>query len=387
MAKPAESLYRLLGSLDRRKELMEKLAPGGREISRLLGSLERHQQRIVRQNVSDVRHRAAALARLFGKKRKYREVDDMFFRFEDLPMFGKEYWFMHFVSAEDDRQLILTLGRSQGDVEVNRRRLRSSDEESATKKCMAIGWFFDGKKKVFADQIQETTVFAGKKNAIVSKGKSRIEFGGTYPGYSVSIARGKKRTFSARLRKPAKRRPFEISQFFKGVFGFQLINLYFDFDGVLDGRRFRGTCYVQKIIGVGPFVPWNWVRINFGDGSALEFFTTFLSARGMRAKLDSTLLFYDSAGRLHARKAAFSIEKIGSKNPRWTVKTDDGSVFLEAASYAEHRFSFEGAGKFTYVEYFVEVNDFLLELDGCRSSLLKAGRGTGIVEDAYGFLL
>jgi len=364
-----------------------------RQLKKQFRSLEAGQRRIVRLNLADLKRRAAGIRLLFSQPKRYHEVDDMFFGFEELPLFGKEYWFLKFTGgAEDLRQLILTFGRSAGDVKVNRTKMKSSLEAGAEKECMVIGWCFDKTKKVFADASQKVAVSRRKTNVISSDSeKTGVSFSlsGAYPSYSLEIKHKGKKVADLKMSKPKKGRPFEMSQFYKGNLGFQLINIYFDFQGELYGKKLGGKCYLQKVIGVGPFVPWRWARFIFRNGSVFDAFVMNVEALGLKQPVYSLVSFQDEKGKFWQKRTSVNFEKIRGKNPRWVVSAPDGKMVLEAESYSRHPFVFSSrySGKFTYLEYLSKVNDFYLEKGGKHWSLAGCGPASGLVEDAYGFML
>ncbi len=399
-------------------------------------ALEKTQRENIEKNVEDFKNRVSSLARLLQKPKEFSKADEMLFSFEELPVFGKEYWFLSFAptAADSLSQLVLTFGRATGEVIVNRKPVREAIAAGTEKECMAIGWRYSGEKKVFASGVQKVRAIqaAGNegKNAIQSSSKNfSFSLSGNYPSYEIQCTGESGKTFfkAKMIRPPAGETPFEFASLFKGVFGFQLLNLYFDFQGELEGKAFNGKCYLQKVLGVGPFVPWRWARCVFQNGSVMEFFEMTAPSPSFLPKqaLDSWYSFQRPGGKRVTTYGKIKIDKLEPEEgalqgaqTRWVASSEDGKAFLEASTYAQHTFSFENkaTGKFIYEEHFAKANDFyyLAAKGGASAKIGKAGvhaggkneaktgalltqielqtmqktgRGICLFEDAYGFLL
>ncbi|MFA6049516.1 MAG: hypothetical protein WC792_06240 [Candidatus Micrarchaeia archaeon] len=375
------------------------------------------QRRAIEKNVSGFKKRVSSMSLLLKKPKEFSRADEMLFAFEELPPFGKEYWFLDFISTEggSQQQFVLTFGRSSGEVEVNRRVVRERGGNGGEKECMAIGWHYSRGKKVFAEGTQKVRATPapspGDENAITSSSKDfAFSISGNYPNYKMACADGAGREFfKASLTPPQKgETPFEFASMSQGIFGFQLVNLYFDFSGELEGKKFSGKCYFQKVLGVGPFVPWRWARCVFQNGSVMEFFemTAPTPAFLPKKSLDSWYSFQKPGQKRETTYGKIKIDKIEplpGRSARWVASSGDGRAFLEASAYAEHTFSFEtkATGKFVYEEHFANARDFFF-LEKSKSaagakakgiakpalqSLQKTGSGVCLFEDAYGFLL
>ena len=291
-----------------------------------------------------------SLARLL-EKRRYGRVDEFFFSREELPFTGKEYWFTHFASDEDDSQLVLTFGRSDRKTEVNKKK-------ASKEKVAAFSWAHAGKKK---------KLFEGAFKLENSEGRlktGKFEFKGKHPEYELSI--GKK----TRLKLKSTRK--EVVNEFAGPLGVGFINLFAEATGKLEGRGFKGRGYLQKVVAVTPFVPWKWVRVSFPGGKALDFFAPRIPVAGYEFK--STAYYFNGKKRVKLGKA--SLQKL--HGGRWLLSGEKFSAYLRA--YAFKPFVLKGFGEFHYDEYFVECLDF-------NHGEKELGRGIGIVENAYGLIL
>ncbi|PKP60381.1 hypothetical protein CVT91_05245 [Candidatus Atribacteria bacterium HGW-Atribacteria-1] len=180
---------------------------------------------------------------------------------------------------------------------------------------------------------------------------------------------------------------FEFSSYFKLFAGFALINLYFDFTGTLNGENFMGKCYVQKVVVIGPFVPWYWGRIVFSNGSVLTYFEPRIEILMFEHKIRSILEFY-----AHSKAQTYifknlNIKKFGKKNQRWLITANEGKgkISISLKSYASHKFIFEKIGLFTYIEYLCEVTN--ISVEGFDIDTKNLGSGFGLIEDARGYIL
>ncbi|MCK5477229.1 MAG: hypothetical protein KAI55_04885, partial [Candidatus Aenigmarchaeota archaeon] len=144
-------------------------------------------------------------------------------------------------------------------------------------------------------------------------------------------------------------------------------------------------CYVQKVIVVGPFVPWYWGRIVFSNGSIISYYEPRIEISVFTHKLSSELTFYDNTKDKKYIFKNLNIKKFGKKNPRWIITANKGKVFISLKSYSSHKFVFEKIGSFTYIEYLSEVTD--ISIEDCDIDTSKLCSGFGLIEDANGYVL
>ncbi|MFQ5405633.1 MAG: hypothetical protein ACE5DI_00540 [Candidatus Micrarchaeia archaeon] len=360
-------------------------------------SLEKTQRQAIQQNAKQLNQRFAQLSLLLKKPKTFSKADEMLFSFEELPTFGKEYWFLNFASTDKNsmQQLVLTIGRSSGEVKVNKKPVVETGAANQ-KDCMNVGWHYAKKKTVFANKVQKTTAKMSKsKPCSLSSNSKDFAFAltGAYPSYEIRCKKKGKTVFQAKMKKPANEPlPVEFASFFKGAFGFQLVNLYFNFQGKLDGKPFKGKCYLQKVVAVGPLVPWRWARIVFQNNSVMEFFkmTTPTPEFMPKGALISWYSFQPPGEKRQMHAGKIQIQKTPTKGKtRWIAKSSDGKAFLEASNYSKHNFAFESktTGRFVYEEHFAKINDFYYKGKNKTHTLKTTGSGQSLFEDAYGFLL
>jgi len=360
----------------------------------ILGTFERYMQKLssfekkqVRDRIRRINSKYESISNLKRTKTAKKEIDPMFFCFEDLPAYGKEYWFMKFVSTEndDDRQLLTMFGISTNDLRINSKRVNCSSG-SEHKNGFMTSWFFDGGKHMVVDAPGKVSI-GDNQIDVMGKDKTIVSYAGEYPKYGLSVTKGNRRICDLKLGAPCDDSvPFEFSHFFKGFLGFALINLYFDFEGMLNNKKFKGKCYVQKVIVIGPFVPWYWGRIVFSNGSVLSYYVPYLKLYKFDYTLgDSSFEFYDNETKNTFKTKDISVEKFGKKFPRWVITNSKRSLFVSMNTYASHKFVFKRLGFFTYEEYLGRATDIMIE--GKSIDMKKLGSGFGLIEDAKGFVL
>ena len=348
---------------------------------RTLSSIEKKH---FREKIEQINSKYKSLIELKKTKNSTQEIDPMFFCFEDLPPTGKEYWFMKFASTEpeDKRQLLVMFGDSSETIKINKKKVRCK-RHNGRNGYMTV-WCYDDKKNLILDG--ESLITTNPDNIMASNKHDKIYYKGMFPNYSLNISKKKKEIANLKIIKPEyNSESFEFSSYFKSFAGFALINLYFDFTGILNGEKFTGKCYVQKVIVVGPFVPWYWGRIVFSNGSIISYYEPRIEISVFTHKLSSELTFYDNTKDKKYIFKNLNIKKFGKKNPRWIITANKGKVFISLKSYSSHKFVFEKIGSFTYIEYLSEVTD--ISIEDCDIDTSKLCSGFGLIEDANGYVL
>ncbi len=332
--------------------------------------------------------KANKFKRLFQKK-KFTHPDDFFFSFEDLPMFGKEYWFLYFSAPKSDCQAVFTFGRADVPVKVNNTSVSVAGDNSK-KTCAAVCWLY-GKKKIVAIDSLSTVRIAKTRSSSCLEAKSSegsASICGKYPKFEAVLAKGGKNVFTASISAPKKGTPYELVELFRspvtGDLGAVMVNYYFKFRGKMGGKQIYGDAYLQKVVAVIPLTPWNWVRVHFAKGAAMDFFAAkplgdtpaelhfacndYLEINGIRLR----------PGELHLESWLFGTRR------KWLLT--GRHFFMSMETYALQPFRMKQKTTFSYDEYFVRVTDFAYTEKGKTYTLADLGAGSGIVEDAYGYL-
>ncbi|PIT84341.1 hypothetical protein COU37_03660 [Candidatus Micrarchaeota archaeon CG10_big_fil_rev_8_21_14_0_10_45_29] len=343
-----------------------------------------------------IKGRIDAFSRIF-KSRKYEAPDDLFFAIEDLPLMGKEYWFLHFCTPGSRQQAILTFGRALDDVKVNRtnvntRTKRAFDMLLSGIDCASVCWLYCEKKgKIVAiDSGVNLTLEGGAgKKMLKATGKTgTASIIGKYPHYHVQLKKGNKILLNAKVKPTNAGNPFEIIHMLnppvlRGL-GAEMVNYYFDFEGKIGGKNTSGRAYLQKVVAAMPLAPWNWVRIYFKSGASLDFFaakTLEGSQQGIRVACVCFLEYKGKRIKLGCPRLESWLE---GKERRWLLHAK--GLYLALSSYAMHGFVMRSKTKFCYDEFLVEVKDFAAKINGKEITIDDVGAGCGIVEDAYGYL-
>ena len=327
-------------------------------------------------------------SRLF-KSRKYPTPDELFFEIEDLPSMGKEYWFLHFCAPPREEQVILTVGRSVDPVRVNDTSVPEGASHGSVV-CAAVCWLQSSKgKQVIFDSMANVRLEKGqKKNLLEARnGQSKITISGKYPKFDVELVKNGKKIFAARAHHPSEGKHHEMVHILANPvaprFGAAMINYYFEFEGVLEGRPLSGKAYLQKVVATMPLAPWNWVRLQFGNGSALDVFTgkPFGDSSGLR--FASNYYFEIHGRRVKLRDLKLQTWLEGVKKI-WVLSGKN--FFCAMETYSLQPFVMKQKTTFRYDEYLVRVTSFALLEGGREYTLSDLGGGVGIAEDASGYL-
>jgi hypothetical protein len=316
-------------------------------------------------------------------------LDPVLYKHESLIPYGKEYWFAIFTSLDGKKpmQLISSFGRRNSrksvidDIEVN-----GLNPTSNVLNTGSFVWCYDGDKKLLVPAMETKTIANG--NSISSSGDGfNITISGTEPEYRVRIDSGAINC-DFKVKKPSKGFDKEVLNEYKVGLNYQVYNLYYDFEGTLNGKEHTGRCYLQKVILSTPLVPWNWSRLMFKDGSYFVFFKPYFGSKDINYALRNKGMFYSASD-----DRLFWVHNIDVKhdsrmaNWKFFSKGDGYSLNVAVKAYAGHKFSFKHGGSFNYNEFLVNVKKFDFKSDNIKISLKKLGTGAGMVEDATGLLI
>ncbi len=354
-------------------------------LKKYFAALSEMEKKHIQSRISSIKSKYNSIKSLRTKKYFKTQIDPMFFCFEDLPFFGKEYWFMKFTSTtpRDDRQVLAMFGRATEDLEINRKKIFPNMSQKSAAGFMS-SWYFDQRKKTISDDKCEIKI-SGTSLESESDG-AKIALSGEFPRYKLIIKSKKKIICDLEIKKPAKDEDaYEFESFFKAFAGFALINLNFNFVGKLNGKRFVGKCYIQKVIVVGPLVPWYWGRITFENGSVLKYYLPKIELMGVDYKLISQFVFYDSrTGKKH-NFSGLNVKKLDGELPKFVVSDSDGNISIIIDTYSSHKFVFKKIGTFNYSEFLGKVK--YMYVRGKNIDVSKLGNGIGLVEEASGYVL
>jgi len=366
---------------DENKKITDYLFNTADNYIRILSDIEK---RYLKEKIKQINSKYNSLVELKKTKTSAQEIDPVFFCFEDLPPTGKEYWFMTYVSTKpkDKRQLLVMFGHTSESIKVN-------NKEIIFRKCegrngyITVWGYTDRKNLILEDKC---SISINSDGIMVSSKQNNVHYNGKFPDYSFTLSKRNKEIANFKITKPEDNsKSFEFNKYFKLLAGFALINMYFDFTGTLNGENFTGKCYVQKVVVIGPFVPWYWGRIVFSDGSVLTYFEPRIEILLFEHKIRSVLEFYDNSKDKTYLFKNLSIKKSGKKNQQWLITADKGKISVSLKAYASHKFIFEKIGLFTYIEYLCEVGN--ISIEGIETDTKNLCSGFGLIEDARGHIL
>jgi len=309
-------------------------------------------------------------------------LDEIFYKQENLIPYGKEYWFAIFTGMNKKKpmQLIASFGRR------NSRKSVVDNVEISGSNPGAFVWCYDGKKKLTVPTVETTNTITDRSITSAGNGIS-VDISGTAPLYNVKVDSDAIKCDLA-VRKPSCGYDVEVLNELKMRLNYQVYNLYYNFDGVLNGKEYSGRCYLQKVILSTPLVPWYWSRFTFKDGSSFVFFKPYFGSRELNYVLRNKGAFYSaSEDKLYWVQNIEVKHDKKMKNWKFTSKGSDYSLNVGVKSYADHGFNFRYGGIFNYNEHMVNVKKFDFRTEGSKINLKKLGIGAGIVEDATGLLI
>ncbi|MBW6451618.1 MAG: hypothetical protein K0B02_02715 [DPANN group archaeon] len=352
---------------------------------KIMSDIEKKQ---IKDRITKINSKYKTIISLKNSEKTKKDIDTTFFSFEDLPPTGKEYWFLKFVSTkkDDNRQLILMFGEGAETIKINKQQIdqNTNQDNKQDKNGYMTVWYYDSNKKLIFDE--KCTISIDKNNIKTTNKQNHINYNGKFPKYSLDITKNNKTICNLKIKIPEKTtNSFEFYHNFKSLLGFALINIYLDFDGTLNGKNFKGKAYIQKVIVIGPFIPWRWGRIVFSNGSILTYYVPTIDIMKLSYKLDSILEFYDNTTNKKYSYQDIKIKKIGHINPRWIITADNDNFFVSIKTYSSHKFGFKKIGSFTYIEYLSKVTDIFIE--NSKIDTTKLGSGLGLTEDATGYIL
>ncbi|WP_094227745.1 hypothetical protein [Methanolobus psychrotolerans] len=340
-------------------------------------------------SIETIKESKDKIERLLLKKELNKGIHELLFSFEELPLFGKEYWFMKFTANDGSRcQFFLMFGRSAGDIEVNGRYVENSRIINDRTDGYCVCWAYDEVQRKITDHLGVIEV---KEDEVTCSTQDiQANFHGSFPEYTLDISSGGKNICRLDIKEPADGiYNSELSENFKSLFGYRVANLYFDFKGVLFEKNFSGKCYVQKVIVIGPLVPWKWSRIVFRNGSILTYYIPNIEFVGLEYNIRNFMEFYDGDTKSIQRFKKAKVHEYPSEkgDKRWVITAEDDRVFVVMRSYCKEHFNFTKNFNFSYVENLVDVLDLKIETDDKVITLEETGSGLGMVEDTSGFVI
>lgn len=300
--------------------------------------------------------------------------DDYFYSLEKLPIGRKEYWFLYFTSTTGSlQQMVLTFGKSNPSATVNLINTPAAEEHTV------FGWFYDLRKNVFASSNAELGADKAQCRLEGRWNDGGFEFRKKPPNHELTVKNVCRLVLSVPANGPAQE-SYALLSIPKTSIGANLYNAYFDVKGTLNEKKFNGKAYVQKVVLTAPFVPWDWGRITFRDGSILDFLVVKLGVENAAKEIFSQATFY------HAGKnETMKFNGVAATKKSGFFRVNANGFSLSARIYAEMPFVMQSVGRFLYDEHLVKLISF--SLPSKNIGLSDLGGGIGLIERARGYML
>ena len=314
------------------------------------------------------------------------------FSFHKLSVHGKEYWFLLFTSDDTKkaRQLMITFGdQNVKSYAVDSCRISENYSFKGKHVGPSSYWFYD--KKIHRSKTMPSSIDVKESSIFVASPKSEILLTGEYPKYNLVLKKEGKKICDLKTRKGSDYAEYEIIDYFKSGLGAGYVNLLLDFEGKLNGSRFSGHGYIQKVVSTAPLpgIPWYWGRIYFSKNYILDFLQPHVSVSKLDKEFTVYAYFYDSKKNKKYFFEDIKVRKFGKRNKYFLIlgksKGKEFTVILK--SYAQKNFRLDSIGTMDYEQNLVKVAFFSLESGNKLITMKDTGEGIGILEDAYGYIL
>ena len=308
-------------------------------------------------------------------------LDRVMYNVETLPPLGKEYWWFLFFGhdGENPVQFMLLIFRKYG-----KKMLFNNKEmvfrESGKNKFQAVtaGWVYDGEE--LRDLGDTNAVVEIQEKKIVSEisGQKMILSGG-FPNYELSVGD----LINLEITKGNYLEDKDACGVFLPPFGVGWVDVFSDVDGIVLGKKFKGTAHLQKVVGVTISGPFHWGRIIFQNGSSISFFC-LKTGKSSKTYFHTSATFHDVENNKIIRFGNPKL-KISKRGNNWIIagKDYDKTFRIVLETYATKRYDMKGGGSQTYIEYGVTPKEFNLKTKDIVITLDELGKGVGTFEDAY----
>jgi len=311
-------------------------------------------------------------------------LDCVMYNSETLPPLGKEYWWFLFFGQDGEKpvQLMLLIFRKHG------RKMLFNDKEMVFRnlgknKFLAVtaGWVYDGKGLHDLGDTNAVTKILEKRIVSEISGQKMMLSGG-FPDYRLKVGD----TIDLNIKKANYLEDKDACGVFIPPFGMAWVDIFSDADGIVLGKKFKGTAHLQKVVGATIFGPFHWGRIVFQNSSVAQFFC-LKTGKDSKKYFRRSLTFYDHKNNetIRFNNPKLKISKRKGDTPLWIVegKDNDKDFRIVLETYAEKQFTMKGGGSQVYIEYAVIPKELNLKAKDRAITLDDLGRGVGTFEDAY----
>ena len=308
-------------------------------------------------------------------------LDHVMYNFEALPPLGKEYWWFLFFGQDGEKpvQLMLLIFRKHGkkmlfnNKEMVLRELKKNKFQAVTS-----GWIYDGKKLCNLGDTNAIVEIQAKKIVSEISGQKMI-LSGSFPNYKLIVGD----LINLKITKGNYLEDKAANGIFLPPFGMSWIDIFSSVEGIILGKKFKGTGHLQKVFGVTIFGPFHWGRLVFQNGSSTSFFC-LKTGKNSKTYFHRSLIFHDIENKRIIRfdNPKLKVLKMGNN---WIVEGSDIDKTLKMIleTYATKRYVMKGGGSQVYIEYAVIPKEFNLKTKDRTITLDNTGKGVGTLEDAY----
>ncbi len=324
------------------------------------------------------------LSSINGVNISRRLLDRVMYGVETLPPLGKEYWWFLFF-GNDGRQMMVLVYRKFGSGMVfNREEVVFRRTGPGAFQAVTTGWIYDGKGIYDLGVSNPIIAISPGEKTLVSKISDRtMTFDGGFPEYELKI--------DGLVHLKMTEGYFLENRCAYGVylppFGAGWIDIFTNAEGNVLGKKFVGTAHLQKVVGIMPYGSFHWARVVFQNGSVFSFFCLKPGEKSNKY-FHRSMNFYDHQLRRYIRFSDPRLiisEETGEKIT-WTIEgwDEEHELIITLETYAEKRFTMNGGGSQTYIEYAVMPSRFRFTTNDQTVTLKDLGDGVGTFEDAYG---
>jgi len=308
-------------------------------------------------------------------------LDYVMYRFETLPPLGKEYWWSLFFGKNGKKpvQFMLLIFRKHGKKMLFNEKEMVLREMGKNKfQAVTSGWIYDGKKLCNLEDTNAVVEIQNKKIISEISGQ-RVIFRGSFPNYELTVGD----LINLKITKGNYLKNQAANGALLPPFGMSWIDIFSEVEGVVLGKRFKGTGHLQKVFGVTIFGPFHWGRVVFQNGSSVSFFC-LKTGKNSKTYLRRSLNFQDVENKriIKFDNPKLKISKLGSN---WVVEGNDYEKTLKMVleTYATKQYLMKGGGSQVYTEYAVIPKEFTLKTKNRTITLDDTGNGVGTLEDAH----
>lgn len=308
-------------------------------------------------------------------------LDRVMYNVETLPPLGKEYWWFLFFGQDGENpvQIMLLIFRKYGKKMLfNNKEMVFRELEKNKFQAVTAGWVYDGEE--LRDLGDTNAIVEIQEKKIVSEiSGQKMRLSGSFPNYELNVGD----LINLEITKGNYLEDKDACGVFLPPFGVGWVDVFSDVDGMVLGKKFKGTAHLQKVVGLTIFGPFHWGRIVFQNGSSISFFC-LKAGKSSKTYFRKSVTFHDVENNKIIRFCNPEL-KISKRGNNWVIVGNDYDktfrIVLEA--YAIKQYDMCGGGSQTYIEYGVTPKEFNLKTKDRMITLEDVGEGVGTFEDAY----